>query len=105
MIHGISKTGGCMERRADHHEDSGNSRIGRWAFWGFALVAGYFLLTEHRAHLFNFLPYLLLAACPLMHFFHHGGHGHHHASTQDPNAPGRSRPDPDKDISRNLDKY
>jgi hypothetical protein len=23
-----------------------------------------------------FLPFLLLAACPLMHLFHHRGHGH-----------------------------
>ncbi len=40
-------------------------------------VAGYFLLTEHRAHFFGALPYLLLLACPLMHVFMHGGHGHH----------------------------
>jgi hypothetical protein len=51
-------------------------RIGRWVFWGFVLVGGYFLLTEHQAHLLGILPYLLLAACPLMHLFHHGGHGH-----------------------------
>jgi hypothetical protein len=24
------------------------------------------------------LPYLLLMACPLMHLFMHGGHGHSH---------------------------
>lgn len=50
-----------------------------------ALVATYFLLTEHRAHLAGWLPYALLAACPLMHIFMHHGHGHgghgesHHA--------------------------
>jgi len=66
-----------MEPRSHHHEGSGNSQAGRWAFWGFALVAGYFLFTEHRAHLFSVLPYLLLAACPLMHFFHHRGHRQH----------------------------
>lgn len=38
-------------------------------------------LTEHRAHVFGFLPYLLILACPLMHLFHggHGGHGRHGA--------------------------
>ena len=40
-------------------------------------VAGYFLLTEHRAHFFGALPFLLLLACPLMHIFMHGGHGGH----------------------------
>lgn len=50
----------------------------RWVFIGFALVAGYFLFTEHRAHVMAALPYLLLAACPLMHLFMHHGHGHHH---------------------------
>jgi hypothetical protein len=59
-------------------------------FWGsryavgmivIGAVAGYFLLTEHRAHFFGALPFLLLLACPLMHvFMHHGhgGHSHHH---------------------------
>jgi hypothetical protein len=44
-------------------------------------VAAYFLLSEHRAHIFGALPFLLLLACPLMHVFmhgHHGGHGGGH---------------------------
>lgn len=41
-------------------------------------VAAYFLLTEHLAHVISALPYLLLLACPLMHLFMHGGHGHRH---------------------------
>jgi hypothetical protein len=45
---------------------------------GFLIVAGFFLLTEHTAHVFGALPYLLLAACPLMHMFMHHGHGHQH---------------------------
>ena len=54
------------------------SGAGRWVLIGFALIAGYFLLTEHRAHVFQYLPFLLLLACPLLHFFHgHGGHGGH----------------------------
>lgn len=43
-----------------------------------AAVAGWFLWTEHRAHVFGVLPYLLLLACPLMHVFMH--HGHQHGS-------------------------
>jgi DUF2933 family protein len=42
-----------------------------------AVVLGFFLFTEHRAHLFGVLPYLLLLACPLMHLFMHHGHGGH----------------------------
>lgn len=43
----------------------------------FAAIAAFFLLAEHRAHVFGYLPYLLLLACPLMHLFGHGGHGGH----------------------------
>lgn len=32
-------------------------------------VGGYCLFTEHKAHLYGVLPYLVLAACPLMHLF------------------------------------
>lgn len=92
-----------MESYSHQHEERGNGAIGRWVFWGFALVAGYFLLTEHRAHLVSFLPFLLLAACPLMHLFHHGRHGHHHAGTHKgdaANSPGQGH---DSGASRNSD--
>ncbi len=47
------------------------------AFIFFLGVALYFLLTEHRAHVVQALPWLLVLLCPLMHFFHrHGSHGH-----------------------------
>lgn len=49
-----------------------------WIFGGFSLVALFFLLTEHRAHVYGLLPYLLLGSCLVMHMFHgHGGHGSH----------------------------
>jgi hypothetical protein len=68
----------------DHSSHSGNlpttsgkgRTASRWIFWGFVLVALYFLITEHRAHVLPYLPILLLLACPLMHLFHHGRHGH-----------------------------
>ncbi len=44
----------------------------------FLAIAGFFLLTEHRAHLFGVLPFLLLLACPVLHFFMHRGHGGNH---------------------------
>lgn len=40
-------------------------------------IALYFLLTEHQAHFFSALPFLLLLACPFMHLFMHHGHGGH----------------------------
>lgn len=45
---------------------------------GFLVVIAYFLWTEHRAHVIQFLPFLLLASCPLMHLFMHHGHGRGH---------------------------
>lgn len=42
----------------------------------FAAIALFFLLSEHRAHTLSALPFLLLAACPILHIFMHGGHGH-----------------------------
>jgi hypothetical protein len=41
-------------------------------------IAGFFLWEEHRAHVLGVLPYLLLAACPIVHLFMHRGHGRHH---------------------------
>lgn len=43
---------------------------------GLFAIAAFFLFTEHRAHALGVLPFLLLALCPLLHFFGHGGHGH-----------------------------
>ncbi|MCA1415075.1 DUF2933 domain-containing protein [Bradyrhizobium sp. NBAIM20] len=44
---------------------------------GFLVVAGALLFTEHQAHMLGLLVWLPLIACPLMHIFMHGGHGHH----------------------------
>ena len=46
-------------------------------FLAFAGITLFFLLSEHRIHALSWLPLILLAACPLMHMFHHGGHGGH----------------------------
>lgn len=58
-------------------------------------VAGYFLLTEHLAHIGGALPFLLLLSCPLMHvFMHHGhgGHDHHHETRNDQASTEKSDP-------------
>ena len=41
------------------------------------LVAGFYLLREHWAHVTGNWTYLLLLLCPLMHLFGHGGHDGH----------------------------
>ncbi len=33
-------------------------------------IAAFYLITEHRAHLLGWLPFLLILACPLLHLFH-----------------------------------
>ena len=54
----------------------GLGTTGRIALGVFATAAAYFLWTEHRVHVTQFLPWVLLALCPLMHVFMHGGGGH-----------------------------
>lgn len=53
------------------------TRRAKLAFAVFVAIAAFFLFTEHRAHVYSALPWLFLAACPLMHLFMHGGHGRH----------------------------
>jgi hypothetical protein len=40
-------------------------------------AASYFLLVEHQQHLAQWLPFLIIAICPLMHIFMHKGHSGH----------------------------
>jgi hypothetical protein len=64
------------------------------ALLAFLVIAAFFLFTEHRAHLFGILPYLLLLACPLLHLLMHGGHGGHDKSREDhPGRPETHTPD------------
>lgn len=47
-----------------------------FAAMGLIASVSYFLLMEHRQHLFQYLPFLILFLCPFMHIFMHGVHGH-----------------------------
>ncbi len=57
----------------------------KWAFGGIGGIVAIslalvMLAVEHRDHLsglVDWLPWLFLLACPLMHLFMHGGHGKH----------------------------
>ena len=67
-----------MAHEQGSHSESRTQSATKWVFIGFLLIGGYFLIMEHRAHLggvLTYLPFLLLLACPLLHLFHHGGHG------------------------------
>lgn len=59
------------------------SRVGL-VLIGFLVIAGALLFTEHQAHVLGLLVWLPLLACPLMHIFMHGGHGHHGGHQQEP---------------------
>jgi hypothetical protein len=61
---------------------------------GFLAVTGYFLVTEHWAHVVPFLPWMLVLACPLMHVFMHGGHGGHGGSDEGGRPPTDSQDPP-----------
>ncbi len=77
----------------------GAGRVSALCFWrsryglGLAVigaVAGYFLLTEHLAHVVGILPFLLLLACLLMHvFMHRDGH---HVTDRPAGKAGQSKP-------------
>jgi hypothetical protein len=71
-------------------ERAGGFPSSRWNLGLVALVAvaGFYLITQHQAHVLGYLPLLLLLACPLMHVFMHGHH--HHGHRRDPSDANRS---------------
>ena len=76
-----------------HDDHTAASSGGGWlrsraglAFLGFLAIGGFFLVTEHTAHVFGALPYLFLLACPFLHLLH-GGHGGHDGDTDRPGGP------------------
>lgn len=80
-------------RLGDVHYSPLRRRLG---FWLFIAIAGFYLLSEHRAHLMlgaPYLPFLILAVCPLIHLFGHRGHGGHGGEPQQ-RSPGDSASPP-----------
>ncbi len=70
-----------------------NERTGSWwrnrsnlALVAFLGIGGYFLWTEHQAHVIAALPWVLIVGCLVMHLFMHGGHGHGGSGHDDNNG-------------------
>jgi hypothetical protein len=86
-----------MNQDRRHQPDGGKGMKSRakWVFIGFAVIAAFFLIAEHKAHLSGWLSaygsWLLLLACPLLHLFMHRGHGAHggHGHRHDAEKEGR----------------
>ena len=92
-----------MQHHESHDRGADNaSGVARLVFFGFVAVAGFYLITEHRAHLYGLLPFLLLAACPLMHLFHHRGHGSH--GGRDEASPSDGRADQENPPAQRRDR-
>ena len=68
------QVGVTMAEQPNRNSDVWSSRV-KVAFLVFAAIGAFLLIAEHRAHVVPFLPWLFLAACPLMHVFMHGDHG------------------------------
>ncbi len=63
-----------------------------WVVLGLAALLGGYLVIWHGAHLAAVLPFLVLAACPLMHVFMHRSHGHHHGPDTSKDIPPTTSP-------------
>lgn len=68
-----------MQTTSETKGQRGPFRIPAWlGLCLFLAIALFFLWEEHKAHILGALPYLLLAACPIIHLFMHHGHGQAH---------------------------
>ena len=60
------------------NKKGGLGKLKTIAIFVFVVGGGYYLWMEHRAHVYQFLPFAVFLLCPLMHLFGgHGGHGGH----------------------------
>ena len=69
------------DRHSQNPPNAARSRTGiawKGAAMMVAVIVGFYVLREHWGHALGIAPYLLLLACPIMHMFMHGGHGHQH---------------------------
>ncbi len=62
-----------MSCHPGHRESEPPSVLKAIAATVFVVGGGYYLWTQHRAHVLQYLPLAIFLLCPLMHLF--GGHG------------------------------
>jgi hypothetical protein len=65
-----------------------------WVVLTLAILIGGYLAIWHGTHVAVVLPFLVILACPLMHMFMHGGHGHHRGNGTKEQSPPVSGSDP-----------
>ena len=65
-----------MAHKKQSQEDGWLKKLRSIALPGLFGIIAFFLFTEHRAHLFGAIPYVLLLLCILFHLFGHAGEGH-----------------------------
>ena len=84
-----------MEHRYESDSDGAMKSKTNIVLIVFLIIGAFFLVTEHRAHLFGWFPYWpywLLLACLFMHLFMHGGHEHgSHGSSEASNESARKK--------------
>lgn len=69
-----------MDLKHDHQGGNRKNWLAsrsNWILLAFLIIAGFYLITEHNAHVFGVLPFLILLACPLLHVLMHRGHSGH----------------------------
>ena len=69
----------------NNHRSSGfrGSKAGLVAI-AFLAIAAFLLLSEHRAHVLGYWPFLLVLPCVFLHRFMHGGHTGGHTDRTPP---------------------
>ena len=88
------------EHEHSHHDRSPSSDGSFWTsrtfiVWlAFLAIAGFLLVSEHRAHFLGAALWLLILACPLLHIFGHGGHGGHAGHSGHGRPSDQAGPDP-----------
>lgn len=65
-----------IHKHPDSRGRKDRSSLVQWLLWVGLAAAVAWLFFGHGAHLLPLAPFLILLACPLLHFFH-GGHAEH----------------------------
>lgn len=73
-----------MMQTTTHSDGSRWNLAAKFACAMFLAIGAFLLVTEHRAHVVSYLPWVLVAVCPILHFLMHGRRGHRHGPMDEP---------------------